>query len=378
MKTIPLIKPYLPDIDRLRSLLENLYETRVLTHFGCWHEQFAQKLRAVSGVENVFPCSNGTLALKILVESVLGSVRNGSRPARVLISDFGWAATPNVVSELGHIPVFYRPTNPSLGICPSALRDILIKYSIDCVLPTVVFGNPQDVKEVASVCEEFDVPCIFDAAHGLGARCVGGHSILKFGLGSTVSFHPTKLLNVGSEGGAIFCNDSQLTDKIQRAIYYGITDKNITSSGLNYKLGEFECGVGALALENLDTVLAAREQIFEFYAAHIFETQDMRLYSHSLGSNYSYAPLVFSRLDSIASTEALLNSSGVTTRRYFGYSLRETDLYRNHCLIEPSVPKRRSGGEWPSNHVLCLPSFFGMTPTELARVSDLVNSSNEV
>jgi dTDP-4-amino-4,6-dideoxygalactose transaminase len=82
------------------------------------------------------------------------------------------------------------------------------------ILATHVFGNPCETEAIERIARQHNLKVIYDGAHAFGVH-YKGKTIFNYGDISTCSFHATKLFHTG-EGGAVFCSD----DALQQKIYY--------------------------------------------------------------------------------------------------------------------------------------------------------------
>src|SRR5690606_26397543 len=103
------------------------------------------------------------------------------------------------------------------------------------ILATHVFGNPCHVEEISRIAKKHDLKVIYDAAHCFGVK-YQGNSIFNYGDVSTCSFHATKLFHTG-EGGAIFCKDEKLNQKLFYSHNFGHSGPtDFKGLGINAKM----------------------------------------------------------------------------------------------------------------------------------------------
>jgi dTDP-4-amino-4,6-dideoxygalactose transaminase len=81
------------------------------------------------------------------------------------------------------------------------------------VVLTHQFGIPRDVDELVDFCRQQSLFVVEDAAAALGARYTG-RPVGTFGDAAVISFHFTKIANVG-RAGAVLTDDIELTPRIQ-------------------------------------------------------------------------------------------------------------------------------------------------------------------
>jgi dTDP-4-amino-4,6-dideoxygalactose transaminase len=189
----------------------------------------------------------------------------------VVVADFSFPATANVVVEVGARPVFADVSPVTFNMTPDALiRRITPRTK--AVIAVDVFGNPTGMHAIAHICRERRLPLIEDAACAIGSsersvRC-GRMADL-----SCFSFHPRKLLTTG-EGGAITTEsgewsawlDVKLNHGARGMLGYGL---DFVDYGYNYRLSEPQAILGRAQLRKLDAIVAERNAIRGAYAERL-------------------------------------------------------------------------------------------------------------
>jgi dTDP-4-amino-4,6-dideoxygalactose transaminase len=108
-------------------------------------------------------------------------------------------------------------------------------------------------------CSRAQVPLIVDSAAGFGSHDEHDQPLGGQGVAEVFSFHATKPLAIG-EGGCVFTADQSLSERIAQQTKFGLdvhralTDK----PGLNAKMSELHAATALAALDDFETVLAAR------------------------------------------------------------------------------------------------------------------------
>ncbi len=120
--------------------------------------------------------------------------------------------------------------------------------------------------EILSLCNEYDVPVIEDAAESLGSTYKGKASgtFGKFGI---YSFNGNKIIT--TSGGGMLVSDD--VEALQKARFLATQAKDLASHyehsvvGYNYRMSNILAGVGRAQLEVLEERVRARRFIFEQY-----------------------------------------------------------------------------------------------------------------
>ena len=76
------------------------------------------------------------------------------------------------------------------------------------VIVVDLYGQSEDYDEILSICNEYKIPVLEDAAEGLGGKYKGKY-LGTFGEIATLSFNGNKIITTGG-GGMIVSNDGHL------------------------------------------------------------------------------------------------------------------------------------------------------------------------
>lgn len=160
-------------------------------------------------------------------------------------------------------------------------------------------GNSVEMDEILNLAKNYNIPLIDDASHALGAHYKDEKVGKKADL-SVFSFHPVKPITT-FEGGAVVSDNKELIMKIKLLRSHGIIKKRLWDSdmielGYNYRLSDVACTLGINQLKKLDSNLAKREEIAQFYDREFdknpyFSTIKIKAYKKS--SRHLYPILLF-------------------------------------------------------------------------------------
>ena len=257
-----LIKPYLSYTeveDAFRAVLDSGIFTR-----GENVEAFAHELARYVGTRHAHLTTSATTALSLCL-TVLG-VKPGDE---VIVSDFSFPASANVVETAGARPVFCDVDPNTYNMAPAHLEERLTPRT-KAVMFVDALGNPTGVHDIREICARRGVPLIEDAACALGSsengeRCGAVADLTCF------SFHPRKLLTTG-EGGAISTRDPALATQIGLLLNHGgrfdhkTGQLDFIAPGFNYRMSELQAVMGRLQLQKLDTIIARRQAMRDEFA----------------------------------------------------------------------------------------------------------------
>ena len=150
---------------------------------------------------------------------------------------------------------------------PVLLRSALEERAARGNLPKAVivvhlYGQCADMDSVETICQNYEIPVIEDAAEALGAyykgRPAGGIGALSF-----FSFNGNKIITT-SGGGMLLTNNAKW---IERAHYLATQAKEPTlyyehnEVGYNYRLTNIQAALGCAQMEQLEEFVKAKRRI---------------------------------------------------------------------------------------------------------------------
>lgn len=140
--------------------------------------------------------------------------------------------------------------------------------------PMHTFGHPGRIERLTSICEEYGIPVIEDAAESLGSY-VGRRHTGTFGRLATLSFNGNKVITTGG-GGMIITDDEALARRAKHLTttakvphpYEFVHDE----VGYNYRLPNLNAALGCAQMEMLPAMLSVKAEIAARYSAFFRET----------------------------------------------------------------------------------------------------------
>lgn len=275
-------------------------DTGWVSSVGKFVDLFEQKLAEFTGVKRAIAIANGTSALHICLKLV-GVEQNDE----VLVPALTFIATANAVVYCGAIPHFVDSELKTLGVDAIKLKEYLNEIAevrnnecynkisgrrIKAIVPMHTFGHPIDLDAMRTVCDEFKLELVEDAAESIGSYYKGRHTG-NWGKVAAVSFNGNKLVTTGG-GGAILTNDDDL----------GQLAKHLTTQaklphkwefrhdmiGYNYRMPNINAALGCAQLEQLPEFLLKKRQLTHRYEelVAVFDGIDLFLEPDFAKSNY--------------------------------------------------------------------------------------------
>ncbi|TWC68757.1 MULTISPECIES: DegT/DnrJ/EryC1/StrS family aminotransferase [unclassified Burkholderia] len=357
-------QPHLAPLAEFLPYLEQIWDSKVLTNGGPFHQQLEKALCEYLGVEHLALFTNGTLALVTALQALRIS-------GEVITTPYSFVATAHSLLWNGIKPVFVDIDPHTLNIDPARI-EAAITPQTTAIMPVHCYGRPCDVEAIRRIADNYNLKVIYDAAHAFGVHTDAG-SVLGHGDLSVLSFHATKVFNT-FEGGAIVCPDVKTKQHIDHLKNFGFVDEvTVVAAGINGKMSEINAAFGLLQLKHLNAALARRAQIDARYRAQLAGVRGIRCLPPIDATlvNHSYFPILVDD-DYALSRDGLyqlLRDHEIHGRRYFYPLISDFPNYRGLPSAHPDqLPVARD----ISRRVLCLPIYPALSDHNVDRVVDLI------
>lgn len=367
--TIYVTQPDLPPIEEVIDSLREIWDKRILTNGGPFHQRFEQALCDHLGVEHLSLFTNGTLALVTALQALRIS-------GEVITTPYSFVATAHALLWNGIRPVFVDVDPRTLNIDPARI-EAAITPQTTAILPVHVYGQPCDVDAIQRIADTYNLRVIYDAAHAFGVRDAAGQcSIARHGDLTMLSFHATKVFNT-FEGGALVCPDVKIKRRVDHLKNFGFTDEvTVVAPGINGKMTEFNAALGLLQLGRVPGVLARRRAIADRYREMLAGVAGLRLLfaDASVVTNDGYFPVLVGPEYPIDRDRLYwrLREHGIHGRRYFYPLISDFPMYRGlpsaaHANLPVAVDA--------AARVLCLPIYPDLPVADQMRVIEILRGA---
>ena len=356
----------MPPLSELVPLLEQIWETRILTNSGPFHQQLEAELCEYLGVKYISLFNNATIALITALQAL-------KITGEVITTPFSFVATSHSLKWQNLTPVFVDIDKNTLNLDPTKI-EAAITPRTKAIMPVHCYGNPCDVDAIDLIAKKHDLKVIYDAAHAFGVHCHCG-SVLKHGDLSVLSFHATKVFNT-FEGGAIVSPDLETKTQIDYLKNFGYENEtSVIAVGINGKMSEFNAALGLLQLKYVDGAIAQRQAIAVDYQSRLEGVTGVEIVGPfgQEKANYSYFPILINDEFRMSRDELYesLKSIVINTRRYFYPLISEFPMYR---YLPSSDRSNHPVAFELSNQILCLPIYPGLEPSLIELICDVISS----
>lgn len=296
----PNIALHRPVFDNLEQrLLQQCIDSNFVSSVGEFVDRFEDQIAEYTGSNYAVATVNGTAALHTAL--IMAGVQSGDE---VITQALTFVATANAIRYIGANPIFVDVDENTMGLSAASLKTWLAcnarstetgTYNkstgarIAACLPMHTFGFPVELAEISSICEEYRLPLVEDAAEALGSE-YRGKKLGTFGKVSAISFNGNKILTTGG-GGIVLTDDIELA---QRAKHITTTSKMPhkykyyhNELGYNYRMPNLNAALGVAQLIKIDEILHQKLRVTNLYK-DFFADSSIRLITNTPDTRPNY------------------------------------------------------------------------------------------
>ena len=364
-KPIYVTSPLLPSLEDFTFLLKEIWESKMLTNNGNFHQKLEEELAKYLKVPYLSLFTNGTLPLITALQAMRIT-------GEVITTPFSFVATTHSLWWNGIKPVFVDIEPETCNLDPSKI-EAAITPRTTAIMPVHVYGKPCKTKEIQEIANKYGLKVIYDAAHAFGVE-INGESILNFGDMATLSFHATKVYNT-LEGGALVVHDEQTKKRIDYLKNFGFaSETEVVAPGINSKVDEVRAAYGLLNLKQVDHAINSRRKVAIRYRDELQGVKGITFFNDIPGvrHNYSYFPIFINAEEYGLTRDELyfkMKEYNVFGRRYFYPLISTFSTYRG---LDSANPDNLPVATQMSNNVICLPMHHALSENEVEYILQII------
>lgn len=362
---IPVLRPQLPDADRLLPYLRRIDDTRVYSNWGPLalelEERLARHFALPPGA--VVSAGSGTSAL---VGAILASAgRAGEERRLAIVPAFTFVATAAAAECCGYDVVLADVDSETWMLDADQVASRSDLNRVGVVVPVAPFGRPVPQQPWLRFRDATGIPVAIDGAASFELATAAADGALG-PLPMALSFHATKSFATG-EGGGVAATDVDLVERAGQSLNLGMSgSRDSATPSVNGKLSEYHAAVGLAELDGWEWKREAMESVIGLYR----ETFD-RL---GVGDRLVLAPDIASvyvlfQADSeheAREVAASLTRAEVSYRFWYGAGLQAQTVYASR----PHEPLPAT--ETLAVRLLGLPFAVDLTAAEVERIAGAV------
>jgi len=221
--------------------------------------RFEEELAAFCGANYALGCSSGTDALLLALMAL--DLQPGDE---VIVPDFTFIATAEMVALLGGVPVFADVCADTLNIDPRSVESRTSSRTRG-IIAVSIFGQCADFDALHEVAQRKGLWLVEDGAQSFGATYHGRYSCTLTDI-ATTSFFPAKPLGCYGDGGAVFTRDKMLADKVRLLLNHGSQKRYFHERvGINGRLDALQAAILRVKLRHFRDELRLRGELADCY-----------------------------------------------------------------------------------------------------------------
>lgn len=367
IKPIYVTQPALPPLEEFIEMLKQIWDNKILTNNGPFHEQFERELADFLGVKYLSLFANGTLALVTALQALRIT-------GEVITTPYSFVATTHSLWWNNIKPVFADIEPDYFNLDPDKV-EAAITPQTTAIMPVHVYGNPCNLDKFQRLSDTYGLKLIYDAAHAFAVK-VNNQSILNFGDLSILSFHATKAFNT-IEGGAIICHDEKTKQRIDYLKNFGFANEvTVIAPGINAKMNELQAAYGILQLKYIDSYLTKRQKIAECYRDNLSDIKGIKILFdiENVRHAYSYFPILVDKNKYGITRDELyekLKQHNIFGRRYFYPLISSFPTYRG---LTSSAKDNLPVATQVSDQIICLPIYPGLEFEHVKKIISIIKT----
>jgi perosamine synthetase len=356
---IPLARPSTGDeeLEELRSVLRSGQVSQ-----GSKVQEFESLVADLVGTRYAFATTSCTTAMHLALVAV------GIGPGdEVLVPDFTFPATANVVVQQGATPVLVDIDLRTYNLAPEKLK-AHVTPKTKAIMPVHLFGLAADMDAVLDFARDHELAVIEDAACALGAT-YAGQPCGSFGDVGCFSFHARKVITTG-EGGMIVTNRDDLADRIRLLRSHGgvrmTNGFRFEDAGYNYRLSDLQAAVGVAQIHRLSALISRRRELARQLRELLADVPGIRAPEDLSQGEHIYQAFVGMLAPDIDRDEVVLQLSDRGIGSTLGtYALHDQPFFQKEFGY--------ASGQLPASHAaflhtLALPLYPDMTEENVVTV----------
>lgn len=330
--------------------------------------EFAEDLAGYLDVKYVIPCANGTDALQIAMMAL------GLQPGdEVITPSFTYIATTEVVALLRLKPVFVEVDPRTFCMDPGSLEKVITPRT-KAIVPVHLYGQSADMEPILKIAAEHKLFVIEDNAQAIGGEYTfsDGKTVKTGTMGTvgTTSFFPSKNLGAYGDGGAIFTNDEELSDRMAMIANHGQRIRYYHDLvGCNSRLDTIQAAVLKIKLKLLDDYIAARRKVADYYDAAFGKHPKIQIPFRAPNAKHVFHQYTLVLTDADRNElNAFLASRNIPSMIYYPVPGHRQKMFDSFGVVSEDLRTT----DWLTERVISLPIHTELGDDQLQFITDAV------
>jgi len=304
--------------------------------------ELERQLAEYTGVKHAITVASGTDSLEIALRAL------GIGPGdEVVTVPFTWISSAEAIRLVGATPVFVDIAPDDFNMNVTKLEAAITRRT-RAIMPVSLFGQMPDFDEINRVASAHKLPVLEDGAQSFGATQNGRKSCAVSTVGST-SFFPAKPLGCYGDGGALFTDDDELSEKMKAIrTHGGVKRHHHTLVGMNGRFDTLQAAVLLAKMSHFPDEVEARGRIGARYSGLLKDVCEVPKVRP--GNTHVYAQYTI-RVPDRELLGTKLKAAGIPTAVYYPKCLHEQPVFADLGYRWGDFPE----SERASREVISLP-----------------------
>jgi len=351
-----------------KKYLVDTIDSGWISSIGPYIEKFEAEFARYHGVKHAVATHNGTIALHLAL--VAAGITSGDE---VIVPDFTFVATANSVRYCNARPILADVERDDWNLSPEAVT-ANITSKTKAIIPVHLYGNPARMNELRAIAKQYNLIIIEDCAEALGA-IYQGERVGTMGDIGCFSFFGNKIITTG-EGGMCITNNDELAERMRILRDHGMNRSKkywYDLLGFNYRMTNMQAAVGLAQLEQIDSLLKTRDEIYRTYKNAFSRCKEIVLQEnhHQLSVNWIFTL----RMQGLSEEQrdavmADLKAQNIDSRPVF-YPIHQMDFYQNGDFFRSSP----ENSKLISREGISLPTFIGLDHGDIEFIAETLIES---
>ncbi|WP_423186027.1 DegT/DnrJ/EryC1/StrS family aminotransferase [Alishewanella sp. d11] len=325
-------------------------------------QQLETQLQAFTGVKHAITCSNGTDALLLAMMAM--DIQPGDE---IITTPFTFIATAETIALMHATPVFVDIDPVTFNIDPSKI-EAAITDKTKAIMPVSLYGQPADMDEINAIAKQHNLKVIIDGAQCFGSSykniCAANHCDIY-----TTSFFPAKPLGCYGDGGAVFTNNDEYSEKVKMMRVHGQNKRYYHKYiGIGGRLDTIQAAILLAKLPYYPKEIQGRNRVAKAYTEQLHgtvTTPQVKSDRTSVWAQYTV------RVQNRDQLQATLQHAGIPTAVHYPLPLHMQECFQYLGLRQGDFPV----SEQAAQQVMSLPMNPFLTDEEIKYVIDILKTS---
>ncbi|MBU0505799.1 DegT/DnrJ/EryC1/StrS family aminotransferase, partial [bacterium] len=258
MKFVDLNKQYQAYKTDIDAAISEVIETTAFIN-GPAISKLESELAQYSGAHSAVSCASGTDALLLAMMAL--DVKPGDE---IIVPVFSFIATASMIPLVQAKPIFVDVEPLTFNIDTNKIEEKITSKTVG-IIGVSMYGQCADYNKINDIAAKNNLWVIEDGAQSFGATYHGQKSCSLTSM-ATTSFFPAKPLGCYGDGGAIFTQDEQMTEKLKMLRNHGQAKRyHHDMIGLNGRMDTLQAAIVSAKLKHFDAEIEKRNQAAMLY-----------------------------------------------------------------------------------------------------------------